>query len=178
MAATVIINRLTGAGPTKTDITSSNTRMSASDDPAPGTANPVPIPGAGTNYSFWVSTRLEATVTPDGTINNIQWYTDGTGSFGTGVTCVGQDATAYDQASGTVGTSGDELTTGNYTTLTGAPVDVFTFDSGSPKSISGSLTNPTTGDFGNLFVYQAAVGTTASAGASAQETFTWQYDET
>lgn len=178
MAATVTIRRWTGAGPTKTDITSSNTRMSTSDDPNPGTANPVPIPGAGTNYSFWVSTRLSADTTPTGTINNIQWYSDGGNGFGTGVTCVGNDATTYDQATGTVGTTGDELTTGNYTTLTGAPVDVFSFTSGSPKSITGSITNPSTGDFGNFFVYQAAVGTTASAGATAQETFTWQYDET
>lgn len=178
MAATVIINRLTGAGPTETDITSSNTRMSTSDDPAPGTANPVPIPAADTNYSFWVSTQLEATTTPTGTINNINWYTDSTNGFGTGVTCVGQTATTYDQATGTVGTTGDELTTGNYTTLASAPSDVFAFTSGSPLSVSGSISNPTTGLFGDLVVYQAAVGTSASAGATAQETFTWQYDET
>lgn len=180
MAATVTIRRWTGAsgGPTKTDITSSNTRMSTADDPAPGTSNPVPIPAAGTNYSYWVSTRLSADTTPTGTINNIRWYTDGTGSFGTGVTCSGNTATTYDQATGTPGTTGDELNTTNYTTLAAAPVDVFTHTSGSPKTVSGSISNPSTGDFGDFFVYQAAVGTTASAGASATETFTWQYDET
>ena len=52
MAATVTIRRWTGAsgGPTKTDITSSNTRMSTADDPNPGTSNPVPIPGAGIGH--------------------------------------------------------------------------------------------------------------------------------
>lgn len=178
MAATVIINRWTGAGPTQTDITSSNTRASTSDDPAPGTANPIPIPAAGTNYSFWVSTRLEVTVTPDGTINNIQWYTDGANGFGTGVTVNGQDASAYVQATGTVGSTGDELTQGNHANLSAAPVDVFTFDSGSPKAITGSMTNPNTGDLGDFFVYQFAVADTAAAGATPQETFTWQFDET
>lgn len=178
MAATVQIRRLTGAGPTSTDITSGNTRASTSDSPTPGTANPIPIPGAGTNYSFWVTTQLNATVTPTGTINNLQWYSDGGNGFGTGVTCVGQTATSYVEATGTVGTTGTELTTGNHAGLTAAPASVFTFTSGSPKAVTGSLSNPTTGAFGDRFVYQIAVGTTAAAGTTPTETFTWQYDET
>lgn len=178
MAATVTIRRWTGAGPTKTDITSANSRASTSDAFNPGTSDPIPVPAAGTNYSYWVSTRLSGDTTPAGTINNIKWYSDGANGFGTGVTCNGNDATTYDQATGTQGTTGDQLTTGNYTTLTGAAVDVFGHTSGSPKTITGSLANPSTGDFGNFFVYQFAVGTTAGPGATPTETFTWAYDET
>ena len=178
MAATVLIRRLTGAGPTATDITSSNTRASTSDAPTPGTADPIPVPGAGSNYSYWVTTRLDATVTPDGTINNLQWYSDGANSLGTGVTAIAQDASSYVQATGTQGTSGTQLTTGNHGGLSGAPADMFSFTSGSPKSVTGSISNPSTGQFGDRMVYQIVVGTTAGPGTTTAETLTWSYDET
>ena len=180
MAATVTIRRWTGSsgGPTKTDITSANTRASTSDAASPGTSDPIPVPGAGTNYSYWVSTRLSVDVAPSGTINNLKWYTnDGVNSFGTGVTCKGQNSTSYVQATGTQGTTGTQLTTGNHAGLSGAPVDVFTFTSGSPKSLAGTIT-ASTGDLGDFFVYQIEVGTTAGPGTTPTETFVFKYDET
>jgi hypothetical protein len=180
MPATVDIVRLTGAGPTSSTITGINTRANAFDThTTTDTTSPIQIPAAGSNYSYWVNTRLTCSVTPAGTINNLRWYSDGANNLGTGITCVGNEATAYTQATGTAGTTGIQLTAGAYTggTLT-APVDVFTFTSAAPKSLAGSLSNPTTGQFGSLFVYQIAIGTTASPGASGQETFTWKYDET
>jgi hypothetical protein len=181
MAATVIINRQTGAGPTKTAITGGNTRVSTSDNPYTNeTVNPIPIPGAGTNYSFWCVTRLECTVAPDTLINNVKWYTDGSNTFGTGITAKVGTANAYDQAPGTVGTTGTELTVANYgngtTDLDAAPVDIFTYTSGSPLSVTGSTS--TAQDFADWVVYQLAVGTTAGAGTTPTETITWQYDET
>lgn len=177
MSATVLIRRLTGAGPTLTDITSINTRANAEDaHSTAGTSNSVLVPASGTNYSFWVVTRLDVTAITGGTVNNIKWYTDGSNNFGTGVTCKGNTATSYVQATGTTGTSGTQLTTGNYSTVT-TPVDVFTFTSGSPKSVTGS-TSAVSATFADPFVYQIEVGTTASSGASAQETFTYQYDDT
>ncbi len=181
MAATVTIRRWTGAGggPTKTDITSINTRANAEDaHSTAGTTNPIQIPAAGTNYSYWVSTQLSVDVTPSGTINNIKWYTDGANGFGTGVTCKGETASAYVQATGTAGTTGIQLTAGNHASLAGAPSDVFAFTSGSPKSVTGTMSNPSTGDLGHQMVYQIEVGTTANPGATPQETFTWRYDET
>lgn len=179
MPATVTIRRLTGAGPTSTDITSINTRANAEDaHSTAGTTNPIQIPAAGTNYSYWVVTQLNATTTPSSVINNIKWYTDGTGSFGTGITMKANTATGYVQATGTPGTTGTQLTTGNYATLAGAPVDAFTYISGSPLSVTGSLSNPSTGAFGDRVVYQIEVGTTASPGVTAvAETITWRYDE-
>ena len=180
MAATVTIRRWTGdsGSPTKTEITGQTTRVSTSDNPSPGTNNPIPIPSSGTVYSYWLSTRLSVDATPDGSINNILWYTDGDNGYGTGITVIGQSADAYVQATGTEGESGNELTTTNHDELTDDPVDVFTFDSESPKSITGSMDNPNTGDLGQFMVIQWQIASTASAGAKTAETFTWQYDET
>lgn len=184
MAATVTIRLWTGAegGPTKTDITGINTRCNAQD--AHETAdvdNPIRVPAAGTNYSYWRATRLSADTTPTTIINAIKWYSDGANNLGTGVTCKGNAAGAYDQATGTEGTTGIQLTVAAYgngsTDLTGAPADVFGHTSGSPKSLTGSISNPDTGDFGQFFVFQVEVGTTAGPGLTGTETFTWQYDE-
>lgn len=177
MSATILIRRLTSTGPTATDITSINTRANAEDaHSTAGTSNSILVPTAGTNYSYWVSTRLDVTAITSGTVDNLRWYTDGSNTLGTGVTCKGQEATSYVQATGTPGTSGTQLTTGNHAGLTGSPVDVFTFTSGSPKTLTGTTT--TTGQFGSEFVYQIEVGTTASSGATGSETFTWKVDDT
>lgn len=181
MAATVLIRRWTGAGPTKTDITSINTVANASDAhqaTASGSSNPIRIPSSSSNYSFWVTTALQVTVTPAGTINNLRWYTDGANGFGTGVTCIVQTASSYVQATGTAGTTGIELTTGNHAGLSGAPVNAFTLTSGAPLSVTGTISNPSTGDVGDQVVYQLVVGTSAGPGVTGSETFTWIYDET
>lgn len=181
MAATVTIRRWTGSSgaPTKTDITGINTRANAEDaHSTAGTSNPIQIPSSGTNYSFWVSTQLSADTTPSGTIDNLRWYTDGSNNFGTGVTCKMNTASAYVQATGTAGTTGDILNTTNHTSLAGATSDCFGFTSGSPKTLTGSISNPSTGDIGHQAVYQLEVADTAGPGATSQETFTWKYDET
>lgn len=177
MAASVSIMRLTGSGPTATDITSINTRANAEDaHSTAGTANSILVPTSGSNYSFWVVTQLNVTAITAGTVNNLKWYTDGSNNFGTGVTALVNTATAYTQATGTVGTSGNLLNTTNYPSLAGAPVDPFTYTSASPLSVNGSTS--ATGAFGDRVVYQIVVGTTAASGATAQETFTWRYDDT
>jgi hypothetical protein len=181
MAADVQIRRWTGTSgtPTKTNITSINTRANAEDThTTAGTTNPIQIPGAGTNYSYWVSTRLFANTAPAGTIDNIRWHTDGTANFGTGVDANVAPATGYTQATGTAGTTGNQLTTVAYTQLTGAPVDAFSMypNATTNLAVAGSVTM--TGDFGNFVVYQLTVGTSAGPGATAMETFTWLYDET
>jgi len=177
MAATVLIRRLTGAGPTATDITSINTRANAEDAHSTGgTSNPIQIPSSGTNYSYWVVTRLDCTVAPSGTINNIKWYTDGANGFGTGVTCRVGTATGYVQATGTAGTTGTELTAGNYSGFTLGNANAFTYTTGSPLSVTGSTTG--IGQFGDRVVYQIEVASTAGPGATSGETFTFRFDET
>jgi len=185
IVATIQILRKTGvAGATTTDITSINTRANAYDTHSTAdTTNPVRIPAADSNYSYWVSTRLNCTVSPAGTINNVKWYTDGSNTLGTGVTCTVAKASTganagYVQATGTPGTTGTVLSQANHTGLDAAPVDAFTLTTGSPLALTATISNPTTGEFGEHVVYQIAVGTTAVAGATTSETFTWRYDET
>jgi hypothetical protein len=185
MAASVGILRITGAfaGQSTTDITGLNTVANAEDAHYPTatlSSNPVRIPALGTNYSYWVTTRLIAYTTPAGTINNIRWYTTGSNNFGTGVTATAAQSQSYVQATGTIGTTGIQLTVGNHTGSLASPVDPFTVYPGSSTAlaVTGSLANPSTGQFGNYVVYQLAVATTASPGATGQNTFTWLYDET
>ena len=181
MAADVQIRRWTGSSgsPTKTNITSINTRANAEDTHSTaGTTYPIQIPSAGTNYSYWVSTRLFANTAPSGVIDNIRWHTDGTANFGTGVDANVGQASSYVQATGSAGSTGNQLTTVAHTGLSGAPVDAFTNypAAGTALAVTGSI-NAATGDFGNFVVYQLTVGTTAGPGATAMETFTWLYDE-
>jgi hypothetical protein len=181
MPATVDIIRLTGVAPgTPSIITGINTRGNAFDTHTTADAsNSVQIPVSGSNYSYWVNTRLTCSVAPAGTINNIRWYTDGGNNLGTGISMIGNAATGYTQATGTPGQTGSQLTVAAYTggVLT-APVDPFTFTSATPKSMAGSLANPATGQFGSLFVYQFVLSAATVAGTSGQETLTWKYDET
>jgi hypothetical protein len=178
MAATVLIRRLTGAGPTATDITSINTRANAEDaHTTAGTTNPIQIPAAGTNYSYWVVTRLDITAGTYTTVNNLKWFTDGGNGLGTGVTARVGTATGYTQASGTPGTTGLELTAGNYGTFTLGNANAFTYTTGSPMSVTGSASSSATGQFGDRVVYQIEVGTTAASGATGAETLSWRYDE-
>lgn len=186
MPASVGILRITGGygSQSTTDITGANTVANAQDvheATATLSSNPVRIPASGTNYSYWVTTRLIAYTLPSGTINAIKWYTDGGNNFGTGVTATVAQAQSYVQATGTSGTSGNQLTTAAHTGSISTPVDPFASYGGvaSALSITGSITyGGATGQFGNYVVYQLAVASTASPGATNQETFTWLYDET
>jgi hypothetical protein len=147
-----------------------------------GTDNPVRVPSSGTNYSYWGNFRLQAISSPSGTINNIQWYTDGANNMGTGLGMTVATASVYSQAVGTAGTTGTQLTKTLYDaqggTLAADSTNAFAYTSGSPLSVSGSISNPSTGDFGDFVVVQATVGSTAGPGASTAETATWRYDET
>jgi len=179
MPATVIINRWTGTSgaPTKTNVTSINSRLNAEDaHSTAGTANSILIPAAGTNYSFWAAFRLAISAITGGTVNNIKWFTDGANSLGTGVAANVATATSYVQATGTVGTTGNILNTTNYATLAGATASAFTYTSGSPLAVSGS--SSATGDLGDFVVLQTAISTTAAQGATPQETVTFRYDDT
>lgn len=180
----VEIHRLTGAGPTGTDITSINTRLNAADaHTTADTTNPIVVPAAGSNYSYWAATRLFYDGGPDtGTIDNIEWFTDGANGLGTGVGLVAATAAVYDQAVGTPGVSGTELTVANYgngtTDLDAEPVDAFTLTTGSPLTVAGSVTDPQDEYFGSMVVLQVTVASTASPGATPTETMTWRYDST
>lgn len=182
MAASVDIVRITGASGSQVEtvITSTNTRANAEDSPTSTTGNSILVPSsAGTNYSYWVTTRLKVNTITSGTVDNVKWFTDGSNNFGTGVTCSVGQSTAYVQANGTPGTSGNLVQTGapaSHATYTLGNANAFTYVTGSPLSVTGTTT--TTGQFGNYVIYQIGVDQTAASGATAQETFTWRYDDT
>lgn len=180
MPAVVKIYRLTGTdGSTGSDITSINTRANTKDQHSTNDVQyPIQIPASGYNYSYWVTTRLRCDTSPSGTINNIRVFSDGTNSFGSGVDCICGRATTYRQATGTEGVTGTELTRANHSGLVSDPVSLFTYTSTSPLALNGSISNPSTGYFGDFFVYQVRVGPTASPGVTPAETITWRYDET
>jgi len=173
MAATAAVEEATDAGPAWNEITTA--RFNTADEHAPTTTNPIPIPTAGSNYSYWKTWRLKFTGSYT-QITNVKIYTDG-GGYGTGITTqVGDEvltAGQYDQASGTSGTSGDYIT--NHTGITAA-TDIFTYTSGSEKTVDTSTISGDPG-YSNLIIVQMGVTTTASQGTLSAETFTWIYDE-
>ena len=107
----------------------------------------------------------------------MKWYTDGTNNFTTDVGLVGNTASSYVQATGTQGTTGDELTTSAYSTLAGAPSNMFAYTSGATLTVPTTSTTSASVDLGDFVVLQITVGSTAVAGATGQETMTFQYEE-
>jgi len=53
-------------------------------------------------------------------------------------------------------------------------VDGFTYTTGSPLAVDGSITNPDTGQFGNMVVAQIEVFAAAGAGEITDETMTFK----
>ena len=168
MAATVSIKECNGAGPTATTITAA--RFCTTDAYNPTTTNPLVKPSAGTNRSYTKTFYLNADSTPAGTINNIKWFTDGSISGWTGCTLFAGTNASYTQATGTPGTTGDDSGV--------ATTDATTYTTGSPLSVTGTLSNPSTGKISDYVMMQLDLSTSAVAGTLASETITWRYDET
>tara|TARA_R110002167_G_scaffold64455_2_gene182250 strand:- start:3110 stop:3703 length:594 start_codon:yes stop_codon:yes gene_type:complete len=164
-------------------------RFKTNDNTTIDAIDPVPVPSSGTNYSYWKQIYLKCDTAPDTQVDNIKFYTDGSG-FGTGITLnVGlqfptknSGSTAgYEVAStgGTSGTTGIELTAGH--ALVSSVASAFNYTSGSP------LTGPTISEDSsiinaqnettNYLILQVAVAATASPGNKTDETLTFQYDE-
>lgn len=167
MPATVqMISQHGTTGTTETQVDAGNMHFKQADNDTVDALNPIPVPAAGTNYSYIKQVRLKATTTPANSLSNINFYTDGANGLGTGVSVNVKTSASYT----------DPASQGT-TALTGT-ADAFTYTSGSPLSISGTLSNPSTGLFGDYLVMQMAVGTTATQGNTASETITMTYDET
>lgn len=163
MPAVVQIHRLTGSTPDATVITEDSTRFSTSDNPNPGAANKLEKLSSGVRRSFWVTTRLFVEETPDSSLNNVKWRTDGTNPWG-GILMNVASADSYVQATGTMGVTGTELTQANHSGLNFAPVNGFSLNPGSPLILPGQVTNPNTGYVGDFVVAQFVVTPTALLG--------------
>lgn len=161
-------------------------RFKTADDATIDTNNPIPIPAAGTKYSYWKQIYLYCGTAPSTKVDNVKLYSDG-GGFGTGIALkVGAQFpvktnalnTGYEVATGTPGDTGDEMVAA-HAGLTSS-VDMFTKTSGSPLAVTineaGSIIDAI-GETTNYVCLQMEVGTTASPGDLTDETLTFQYDE-
>ena len=162
-------------------------RFKANDNITIDTADPIVVPAAGTNYSYWKAIYLKMTASDSTKVNGVEFYSDGTISYGTGLTLMVGDETptknsgssaGYEVATGTSGTTGDEMVAA-VVDLTGSTTaaDLVT---GSPLSVSISETSSqmdATNETSDYVYLQVNVATTAVAGLSASETLTFRYDE-
>ena len=163
-------------------------RFKTADDATIDTANPIPVPAAGTNYSYWKQIYLYCANADSNTIDNVKFYSDGTIGFGTGVTLMVGDETpdknsgsdaGYEVATGTPGTTGNEMVAA-HADLAGS-TDAASLTSGSPLTVSISETDNeinAASETTDYVILQVNVISTASAGLTASETLTFQYDET
>ena len=191
MAATVDIEAWTGDdgnGNPASKTTASSFRFRTDDSPTTvDTTNPLIIPDSGTNHSFWMSVGLAISGTYD-EVSNIRFHTDGTigYSLGTNGQVVrgnrdsgdnGVTESDYEQATGTTGTSGDDLG-GNHGFFSGQStpeVNVENDTSGSPATIDSNTY--TSDQSTKAVVMQADVDTDASSGIQSDEDITFLYDE-
>jgi len=191
MVATVVVKRMTGAGPTYTTVTA--VRLRTDDANTADTTNPIPIHASGVGnfkYSYWASICLDLSGSFT-QIDNIRHYTDGTCGWNDGTGGVvnrgdrdsgdhGCPDGSYQQAAGTPGDTGyaiDDGTNGHayYKTAPNGVADIFSDISGSPATIDSSTYGSPTKT--KHLVVQAKVDGDATQGTQSAETFTWIYDE-
>lgn len=168
MAATITLQQLTGSGPTATNITASPLLFGTDDSYNAGATYPVLRPESGTNYSYETTIRASASGTFT-SLSNWKFYTDGGNGLGTGVGLAVKALTqaSYSQATGTQGSTA--------TQISGAS-DAFGYTSGSPLSLTGSISSAGAGSVQYVRA-QALVASTAALGTSSSETLTVQWDE-
>ncbi len=169
VAATVVIEQLNGSGPTATTVVASPFLFGTSDVYNAGNTVPVQRPASGTNYSYEASFRMLASGTFT-SLSNWKFYSDGANGLGTGldITCKALAQGSYAQATGTSGVTA--------TAMYGSPASLFTYSSGSPLSLTGSISSAGNGTV-QLVRAQASVASTAAVGTSSSETSTAQWDE-
>ncbi len=163
-----------------------NLRFKTNDNATIDNADPIPIPASGNIDSYWKQVYLKCTGGTFTQIDNVKFYTDGSG-FGTGITTnVGSQLpthnsgsnAGYEVATGSAGASGTEMV-GAHAGLS-AKSDAFGKTSGSPLAVTiseaGGLINAS-GESTNYLVFQMNVASNAGPGNLSDETWTFQYDE-
>lgn len=194
MAATVVVQEVTGPAGNKTYTTITNrvrlfTADQATNQTTPQITYPVPIPDSGFNYSYWkhVCLDISGTFTK---VDNIRHYSDGAinWNLGTGGELRrgnrdsgdhGCPTTDYEQASGTEGVSGypiEDATNGHdyYKNQTTPTANVANDTSSSPAIIDSE--GLTSAGKSKMIVLQVKVASNATSGVQPAETLTWKYD--
>jgi len=161
--------------------TISNLRFNAEDTNDQDLASPLIIPTSGTIFSFWKQIFLNCATAPDTQVNNVKIFSDGALGWGAGIVVQVGDGTQIKNSGASTGydlADAQEIMT-NHTDVS-SETSLFTFTSGSPRSVSiseaGSIIdaiNETT----DYIVLQTDVDSTATPGTKPTETITYQYDE-
>jgi len=207
MAATVVIKEITGpeGSPTYTlkDESNPSRYYTADISDSDSTSYPIPIPTAGTNRSFWKSHCLDITSGPDTYIKNVRYYqtwtnspnedwslgTDGDIIVGVSSSSVddcrtlsqGCPQSSYDQATGTIGQTGDpiETTHSYYSATAGKKMSITYFSSQTSALMVQSGQVVGAGETGKSYIVvtQVIVGSGATQGLKPDRTATFVYDE-
>jgi hypothetical protein len=204
MAATVVVQEVTGAKGSKTFTTISNrvrlfTADQATDQGTPQITYPVPIHASGVGnfyYSYWKHVCLGITGTFT-KIDNIRHYSDGaigwnygtggqlrrgnrdSGDIGVGVDTDNSHSDDYEQAAGTQGTTGytiENVSNGHdfYNTQTTPTANIASDLVGAPAVIDSA--GETAAGKSKAVLLQVKVDGDATSGVQTAETLTWKYD--
>lgn len=186
MAATIVVQRMTGVTPTYTTVT--DVRLRTDDANTADNTNPVPIDTV-LRRSYWASICLDISGTFT-QVSNIRHHCDAGGigwNFGTagklkrGNRDTGDHGVpdgSYVQATGTVGLTGTDLETGHtyYSAQTVKSANLNSDNgSGNAKVIDSSVYSSASKT--KHIVLQVEVDTDATQGVQTAETLTWLVDE-
>jgi hypothetical protein len=201
MAATIVVQEVTGTSGSKTFTTITNrvrlfTADQATNQSTPQITYPVPIPTADFNYSYWKHVCLDISGTFT-SVTNIRHYSDGaigwnfgtagelrrgnrdSGDKGCGVDTANGHSDDYEQAAGTQGTTGysiEDVTNGHnfYNGQTTKTVDIE--GDVAPNGATIDSAGETVAGKSKAVVLQVKVDTNATSGVQTAETLTWKYD--
>lgn len=153
------------------DKTSSTVRFKLVDNSTVNVSNPLTIPTSGVTVSYSKQLRMYCATVPSLYIENLIAYTDGTNSFGTGISVT---ASNYSASCGNPHT----FISNNRSELT-ASFNLFDKVSGTPVDLDAIHTASVnaTGFCGDIIVMHMIVDNTAAPGALSTESLVISYDE-
>jgi len=158
-----------------------NLRFNAEDTNDQDLLSPLIIPISGTIFSFWKQIYLQCSTAPDTQVNNVKIFSDGTLGWGSGILVQVGDGTQIKNSGASTGydlANAQEIIT-NHSDVS-SETSLFTFTSGSPRSVSiseaGSIINAIN-ETTDYIVLQTDVDSTSTPGTKPTETITYQYDE-
>jgi len=154
-----------------TDKTSSTARFKLADNALANVSDPLTIPSSGVVVSYSKQVRVYCATAPSIYIDNLLAYSDGTNSFGAGISVT---ASNYSASCGN-----PHVFVANHRSTLTASYNLFGMVAGTPIDLDAIHTASVnaTGFCGDILVMHMIVDNTAAPGASGTETLTIGYDE-
>jgi hypothetical protein len=198
MAETVTIKERNGVAPgSNTSLTGKVGRFCTMDSAEPGTTNPCKVPTTLFNYSFWKTQYADIAGSGWTSIRDIYWYCDGNvatdwgldsgngggmvigarddGENGLPISVAYHGSDHYQQATGTVGTTGDAISTTHayYSEQSPTVVNADTKTANAAHLIDSTVYSAAF--ISKAWVTQLKIPPTASHGEMSSKTFTISY---